>query len=167
MDHPMSKPSFPPVPTWKPSIPVDIARTVQTFARYTNRKRSFVVFEHGTCVVVPDAPQSIELEAKNILDRVYKFHPDFNPQAMDDGHFSVSYSQPAFSIVFADEFEANRQYIEDHHLDGVVADEVLLLDGKPNRFDDRGKVGLFARARMFMDAQAPRVVHVWRPPTPS
>ena len=86
---------FPPKPKWKPSITVDIPRTVQTFAYYTDRKR---------------------------------------------------------------------EYIEQHHMDGLVRAEVLLnAQAEPNRFDDSGKIGLFGRARMFLDAQNPHVVQVWRP----
>ena len=155
---------FPPRPKWKPSLTVDIPRTVKTFAYYSDRKRSFAVFEHGTCVLVPAEASNIESEAKAILDKVYKYHPDFNPRTMDDGNVLISYSQPAFSVVFKDEFENNRAYIEKHHLDGVVRAEVLLnAQGEPNRFDDRGKIGLFGRARMFLDAQNPKIVQVWRP----
>jgi hypothetical protein len=32
-------------------------------------------------------------------------------------------------------------------------------------FDNRGKIGLFGRARMFLDAQNPNVVCVWSPDT--
>ena len=99
-----------------------------------------------------------------ILDKVYNFHPDFNPQAMDDGNFMVSYSQPAYSIVFKDEFETNRVYIDQNHLDGLTRDEVLLnAKGEANKFDDSGKIGLFARARIFLDAQNPIVVKTWKP----
>jgi hypothetical protein len=158
---------FPPKPKWKPTVPVDIERTVASFAHYTDRSRTFVVFEHGTCVVVPESSTDPEGEAKRLLDAVYNFHPDFNPRQMDDGNFTVSYSQPAFSVVFADEVKANRQYIDLNHLDGVVREEVLLdASGRQNQFDDRGKIGLFGRARMFMDAQSPRIVRVWRPPGP-
>ncbi len=156
---------FPPVPKWKPTVPVDIERTATTFAHYTNGTKMFAVFEHGTCVVVPETSGDPVGAARQLLDRVYNFHPDFNPRQMDDGNFSVSYSQPAYSVVFADEFAANREYINANHLDGVVRDEVLLnADGRPNTFDERGKIGLFGRARMFMDAQAPKVVRVWRQP---
>jgi hypothetical protein len=82
---------------------------------------------------------------------------------MDDGNFLISNSQPAFSIVFKDEFENNRAYIEQNHMDGLVRAEVLLnAKDAPNRFDDRGKIGLFGRARMFLDAQNPQIAQVWR-----
>ncbi|MCC6937779.1 MAG: hypothetical protein IT226_06115 [Flavobacteriales bacterium] len=155
---------FPPKPKWKPTVPVDIARTVETFAYYSNRKQTFAVFTHGTCVLLPDSSKDAEKDAKEILDKVYQYHPDFNPQAMDDGHFVISYSQPAYSVVFKEELEANRAYIDQNHLNGVVRDEVLLnANREPNKFDDMGKIGLFGRARMFLDAQDPVVVQVWRP----
>ncbi len=155
---------FPPKPKWKPTVPVDIPRTVQTFAYYTDRKRTFAVFTHGTCVLLPEGSTDGEKDAKEILDKVYHYHPDFNPQAMDDGHFMISYSQPAYSVVFKEELETHRDYIDRNHLDGVVRAEVLLnAKGEPNKFDDRGKVGLFGRARMFLDAQTPVVVQIWRP----
>ncbi len=155
---------FPPKPKWKPTVPVDIPRTVQTFACYTERKRTFAVFTHGTCVLLPEGSTDGEKDAKEILDKVYHYHPDFNPQAMDDGHFMISYSQPAYSVVFKEELETHRDYIDRNHLDGVVRAEVLLnAKGEPNKFDDRGKVELFGRARMFLDAQTPVVVQIWRP----
>ena len=155
---------FPPKPKWKPNVPVDIERTIQAFAYYSDKKKTFAVFENGTCVVVPDESSNVENSAKEILDKVYNYHPDFNPQAMDDGNFMVSYSQPAYSVVFKDEFEKNRDYIDQNHLDGVVRAEVLLnAKGEPNKFDDRGKIGLFARSRMFLDAQKPVVVKIWKP----
>jgi len=114
--------------------------------------------------LLPDGTRDPEVEAHQILDAVCNCHPDFNPQTMDDGNFLVSYSQPAFSVVFSDEYATNRAYIDQHHLDGIVRDEVLLnAERQPNKFDDRGKVGLFGRARMFLDAQAPKVIRVWKP----
>lgn len=155
---------FPPKPKWKPTVPVDIPRTVQTFAYYTDSKRAFAVFTHGTCVLLHDGSKDAEKDAKEILDKVYRYHADFDPRAMDDGHFLVSYSQPAYSIVFKEELERHRDYIDRNHLDGVVRAEVLLnAKGEANKFDDRGKIGLFGRARMFLDAQTPAVVQIWRP----
>src|SRR4030095_1366948 len=155
---------FPPKPKWKPTVPVDIPRTIQTFAYYTESKKAFAVFTHGTCVLLPDGSKDAEKDAKEILDKVYRYHPDFNPQTMDDGHFMVSYSQPAYSVVFKEELETHRDYIDRNHLDGLVRAEVLLnAKGEANKFDDTGKIGLFGRARMFLDAQRPVVVQIWRP----
>ena len=155
---------FPPKPKWKPNLPIDLQKTIETFAYYSDRKKIFAVFKNGTCVVIPDGAADPEKQAKEILAKVYNYHPDFNPQTMDDGNFMVSYSQPAYSVVFKEEFEKNRDYIEKNHLDGVVRAEVLLnAKREANKFDDIGKIGLFARTRMFFDAQNPVVVKIWKP----
>ena len=156
---------FPPKPKWKPIISVDLSVIADRANYYTDRKKTVVIFHFGTCVVLPAESSKPEEEAKSVLDRVYNYHPDFNPQIMDDGNFIVTYSQPnCFSIVTKQEFEKNRDYIRQNHLDGVVSDEVLLnAEKKPNVFNDRGMIGLFGRARMFMDAQHPEVIQVLRP----
>lgn len=83
---------------------------------------------------------------------------------MDDGNCLIEYSQPAFTIVFKNEIENNWGYIEKNHQDGVCRDEILINDkGQQNVFDDVGKTCLYGRAKMFMDAQAPKVVRTFDP----
>jgi hypothetical protein len=48
------KPKSPPVPDWKPSIRQPVDRIIERVCCYTDQKRDLVVFEHGTCVVLPD-----------------------------------------------------------------------------------------------------------------
>jgi hypothetical protein len=113
---------------------------------------------------LPNDSQNPEKDAKEVLERVYHYHPDFNPTLMDDGHVMVSYSQPAYSIVFKEEFEKYRDYIDHSHQDGLVRHERLRnAKGEWNKFDEQGKIGLFGRARMFLDAQKPTVIQIWRP----
>lgn len=127
---------FPPTPKENLIVSVDIPRTIQTFAYYTDSKRVFAVFSYGTCVLLPDGSKDAEKEAKEILEKVYLNHPDFTPCRMDDGQFLVRYWQPAFSVVFKEEFEFD---------------------------DDLVKIGLFGRSRMFLDAQTPVIVQIWIP----
>lgn len=163
----MADSDFPPKPAWKPNVAVDLDRTVNTFAYYTDGKARFVVFTNGTCIAVPAGATDAESHAKDVLDKIFNSHPDFNPLEMDDGNYMVTYSQKgAASIIFADEYQKHHDYIDRNHQDGVVRDEVLLNANKQaNVFDDRGKIGLFGRARMFLDAQNPKVVHVHSPDT--
>ena len=155
---------FPPKPAWKPNIPVDISRTVQTFAYYTDHKNAFVIFANGTCILLPEGSEDPEKDAKEILNKVYYYHGDFKSDLMDDRHFLITYSQPAYSIVFKDEVERYADYIEQNHLDGLIKAEVLLnAKGERDKFDDHGKIGLFGRARMYMDAQSPVIAQIWRP----
>lgn len=84
------------------------------------------------------------------------------PIAMEDGNYLVEYSQPAFTIVFKEEIEKYWDYIEKNHQDGVCKDEVLIDgQGQRNVFEKTGKICLFGRSKMFLDAQKPRVLRVF------
>lgn len=155
---------FPPKPKWKPTIPVDIERIVNTFRYYSNNKITFAIFENGTCVPIDGESEQPEQEALIILDQLFHQHPDFKPLAMDDGNWMVSYSDKAYSICFANEVESNWETIDSNHLEALATDEVLLdANQQPNVFNKTAKIGLFARARWFMDCQNPRVVKIIRP----
>ncbi|NVO12371.1 MAG: hypothetical protein HXX16_20625 [Bacteroidales bacterium] len=153
---------FPPKPKWKPNLPVDIDLIYQTAKYYLDGKLQFAIFQNGTVTFFPKYVDNIEESAKASLDKIYNFHPDFNPKTMDDGNYIIEYSQPAFTIVFKDEIEKNWDYIEKNHLDGVCRAEVLTDgQGRHNVFDEIGKISLFGRAKMFLDAQTPVVVKIY------
>ncbi len=155
--------NFRPTPKWKPGVPVDIPRTVAAFLYYFERKKTLVVFAHGTCVPVSPGCAEPEKEAMQALRGVFYSHPDFRTLPMDDGNYMISYSDAAFSVVFRDELDANRDYIEQHHREGLTEDEVLQgPTAAGGGFEERGKIGLFGRSRMFLDAQNSTVSEIWR-----
>ena len=158
------KDMFPPVPVWKPNIAVDLERTEKTFSYYTDGKETFAILVNGTCIIISSQSKKPKLDAFEILNLIFYNHPDFNTYPMDDGNWIVTYNHPAFSIVFKDEAEKNWEYIEKNHKDGLVAYEALINpSGVVNEFDAIGKIALFGRARMFMDAQDPVIINIWRP----
>ena len=155
----------PPVPKWRPEIRQPLEGVVKRVTYYTNRERDFVVFRHGTCVILPEnqLPDDRASEAaKEVLDKVYKFHPDMYPRAMDDGNMVIHYNHPAINVVLASFADEHWEEIESNHQDALVPSEVLLTSLGPNTFDDPGKKALFGRCYMFMDAQSPEVVRVVR-----
>lgn len=158
------KENFPPQPKWKPDLPVDIDLIFEKTKYYTGDKLQFAIFENGTVAFFADRVDNIEDSAKESLDRIYHFHPDFKPLTMDDGNYLVEYSQPAFTIVFKDEIEKHWDYIDENHQDGICPSEVLInSSGQTNVFDTIGKICLFGRAKMFMDAQSSKVVKTFDP----
>ena len=155
----VQKKQFPPVPQWRPNTPIDINKIENTAKFYLDSKLQFAIFKFGTVVLLPKQVDDIESEAKNTLNEIYNFHADFKPMLMDDGNYLIEYSKPAFTIVFKDEIADYWNYIDENHMQGVCTDEVLLnAQRKPNSFDKTGKICLFGRAKMFMDAQDPLVV---------
>lgn len=153
---------FPPKPKWKPNLPIDHTEIVEKTKYYTGEKLQFAVFEFGTVVFFTSKVDSIEESAKSVLNKIYNSHPDMKPTAMDDGNYLVEYSQPAFTIVFKDEIEKHWNYIEKNHQDGVCRDEVLINEqGQRNVFEKVGKICLFGRTKMFLDAQNPKVIRIF------
>ena len=156
--------TFPPIPKWKPELPINHELIVERAKYYTDRKLQFAVFEQGTVVFFSEYVDNLEESANSRLDQIYYSHPDMKPLVMDDGNYLVEYSQPAFTVVFKEEIEMHWEYIDLNHQDGICTGEVLFnAQGQGNVFDDLGKICLFGRAKMFMDAQAPKIVSVFDP----
>lgn len=155
---------FPPKPKWKPNLSIDIELIYEKARYYTDDKLQFAVFQNGTVTFFSNKVNNIEDSAKASLHKIYNSHPDFKPMTMDDGNYLIEYSQPAFTIVFKDEIEKHWDYIDKNHQDGICRDEVLInAQGQQNVFDSVGKICLFGRAKMFMDAQTPKVVKTFDP----
>jgi hypothetical protein len=161
------EPVFPPVPDWEPSIVVPHDRIIERFVYYTDGTKDFVVFTHGTCVIVdvglPD-DQAIS-QANQVLHAIFHYHPDMNPTPMDDGNILVRYNHPAFNVVLDDIATANWQTVKANHQRALARDEVLITPLGPNTFDDFGIKALFGRCYFFMDAKNPKVTRVVRATT--
>ncbi len=156
--------TFPSVPTWKPSFPQPRHRIVDRVAYYTNGKSDFAVFRNGTCVILEAglSDAEVKVHALKALADIFGYHPDMNPASMDDGNILVRYNHPAVNVVLKDIAHAHWPEIERRHLDGLTPDEVLITPLGQNKFDDFGKQALLGRAYMFMDAEAPEIVDIWR-----
>jgi len=158
------KKPFPPIPTWRPNTPIDHDRIIDTAKYYTGRKLQLGVFENGTVTFFSVRVNNIEEEAKIALNKIYNSHPDVKPLTMDDGNYLIEYIQPAFTIVFKDELESFWSYIEGNYMQGICTNEVLINSkGEHNVFDRMGKICLFGRSKMFMDAQEPKIVRTFDP----
>ena len=163
--RPEEKKRFPPIPQWRPDTPIDFDLILKTARYYTGDKLQLGIFKYGTVAFFSTRIDNIEEESKICLDKIYNFHPDFKPLTMDDGNYLIEYSQPAFTIVFKQELDNHWDYIEKNHQQGVCTDEVLIdRKGRRNVFDSIGKICLFGRAKMFMDAQDPQIIKTFDPP---
>lgn len=158
------EPVFPPVPDWEPSIVVPLDRIIERFVYYTDGTKDFVVFTHGTCVIVdtglPD-DQAIS-QANQVLHAIFHYHTDMNPTPMDDGNILVRYNHPAFNVVLDDVAAANWQTVKGNHQRALATDEVLITPLGQNKFDDFGIKALFGRCYFFMDAKNPKATRVVR-----
>ena len=150
---------FPPKPKWKPNLPIDLDLVMEKAKYYTGEKLQIAVLKNGTIIIFPEKVENIISNALKTLEKVYFAHPDFNPRKMDDGNYIIEYTQPAFTIVFKEEIEKHWNYIDENHLGGICKDEVLINEkGEHNVFNEIGKICLFGRSKMFLDAQNPEVM---------
>ncbi len=155
---------FPPVPKWRPDFSITIEQALERMVYYTDGKDDIAVFKNGTLVKLP-AELSYEDATKyalNVLSEIFNYHPDMNPTPMDDGNIVIQYNHPAYNVVIS---EFADQYIEDikaNHIDGLATSEVLITPLGSNVFDEFGIKALYGRAFMFMDAQEPEVVKIFR-----
>jgi hypothetical protein len=163
-EPPQPPAKFPPVPKWRPSFAVSNDQVIDRIAYYTDRKKDFAVFTHGTCVILPSGLSNAEAEsaAESVLHKIFHFHPDMNPRKMDDDNIAIQYNQPAINVVIVEFAKAHWVEIDRNHQDALAASEVLITPLGPNKFDDFGKMALFGRCYMFMDAQKPQVIRVVR-----
>ena len=131
---------------------------------YTDGKRDLVVFKHGTIVVLEENMSDIVAKeyALNVLSKIYNYHPDMNPLNMDDGNIMVQFNHPAYNVVISNFVEEHLPSIRIKHLEALATDEVIITGAGPNKFDEFGMKALYGRTFMFMDAQSPEVVQVFR-----
>ena len=158
------KASFLPVPSWHPSFSQPLDRVVARISYYLDRRKDFVVFHNGTCVLLDEGlteKEAGEVSLK-VLSDILSFHPDMNPTPMDDGNILVQYNHPALNVVLHDVAQAHWSEIESRHLDGLTPSEVLITPLGPNKFDAFGKQALLGRAYMFLDAQKPEISRIIR-----
>jgi len=151
-------------PKWEPDIPIDYPTIVDRMQYYCNSRYRFVLFANGTCAFVRNDSATPASDAIELLRRAAFGHVDFNPRLMDDGNYLVGFGERVCGVVLARELKDHATHIAEHHLEGVRKDEVFFNSGAAaSSFDDRGRAGLLARARMFMDSKRLTVAQVCEP----
>jgi hypothetical protein len=151
---------FPPVPAWKPDTQQPIEKIVERLGYYTNNQRDIAVFRNGTCVILNDGLSNSDAHkyAREVLHKIYHYHPDMNPVSMDDGNILVKYNHPGVNVVLESHVKEYWDLIEGNFQRALTTAEVLMTPLGANMFDDFGKKALYGRCFMFMDAQNPEVI---------
>jgi hypothetical protein len=163
-EKPKKDAEFPPVPEWEPDIKLPQDKIIERFSYYTDGKKDFVIFVHGTCAIVSDglSDDDARKEATATLVKIFNYHPDMNPVKMDDANILVQYNQPAYNVVLEEIAKKNMKTIEANHQKALTRAEVLITPLGNNKFDEFGMKALFGRCYFFMDAKKPLVMKVVR-----
>ncbi|MCP4356316.1 MAG: hypothetical protein GY793_11980 [Proteobacteria bacterium] len=155
---------FPPVPKWQPSFSVTVDEVLERVVYYSNNGKDIVMFKNGTAVIVPDnlTDKEVKAYALKTLSEILNYHPDMNPLNMDDGNILIQYNHPACNVVINEFANKHFELIKKNHLDALATSEVLNTPLGPNKFDEFSMKALYGRTFMFMDAQAPEIVKIYR-----
>ncbi|NYZ70253.1 hypothetical protein H0A36_30025 [Endozoicomonas sp. SM1973] len=155
---------FPPVPKWKPDFSASIESQLERMIYYTNQEKDLAQFANGTIVIVKDGLDDSQAKqyAVEVLSKIINYHPDMNPVNMKDGNILVQYNHPAYNVVLTEFTEKHIEKIKSRHLEALATDEILITALGQNKFDVFGMQALYGRAFMFMDAQNPKVVQLYR-----
>ena len=147
-----------------PLISGSDTRLVQFCSENIKDTRAFVLFTHGTCVVVdnePD-PEVIKQKALEILAKTAKPDARFVCTPVEDHNIIVSYSEPVFHLRFKDEIELHRKEIEQDFRRFLTEEESAdITPAWEPPF--HAKVGLRSRARLLKDAASPLIARIIAP----
>jgi hypothetical protein len=138
-----------------------LERCIKFCVNHVTSERSFVVFSHGTCVIVDEpSDQPIE-DATEILKDCAEPAAHFITRKIEHGDYLVTYRRPAFNCLFAEEIERMRPDLEANYL-GYLTPEERASMRKDFVMSLDAKLGLVARARLNQDASDRVVAKVIR-----
>lgn len=139
-------------------------RLIDFCSENVKKNRSFVIFEHGTCVVVEDKTDTatIQQEAIQILRSTASPDARFVCTPVENDDLIVSYTEPVFHLRFKEDMSRHRAEIESDFRRFLTNDE--LADISPH-WDPpfHAKVGLRSRARLLKDAAELEVAQIVAP----
>lgn len=141
---------------WKPSEFESPNEIVERFCSYTDRKRAFVVFSHGTVVFSDAEAARSDTDYVATLVQVTEDPPDFTVVPTKDSNFLIRFRGPVCGYVSRDFFCRHASAIR-HELDvgGIFPCETLKLVHESSDAEEHYYVGLFARAKLFADVGSP------------
>jgi hypothetical protein len=146
-----------PRPSWTPRIDEDLGEIADRCAEYTDRCKAFAVFKWGTAIYSLSRTERSDAEYKQILALVVRTSPDFAVSHMKDRNFLVSFVGPVSGVVLRKTLDTHTAEIfENAPRGGILPDEHLV----PTAYTTHEKfcVGLYARARLYQDAEDQELV---------
>ncbi|WP_431204350.1 hypothetical protein ACQ86E_04315 [Bradyrhizobium betae] len=134
-------------------------------AHYTDRQKSFLVYEHGTAVFDNDSSEPDIAKCNAALLDVVTHAPDVSVRPMRDGNFVVDFKGAVYGLVDGAFFKQNRQQLSlDAKKFGLFPTERLLAPNEDSVKAGEHVIGLYARANLFLDVEYPVVVGRFTPP---
>ncbi|MGJ8723326.1 MAG: hypothetical protein ACSHYB_02120 [Roseibacillus sp.] len=139
-------------------------RLIEFCSRNVKSNRAFVLFHHGTCVVVENErnPETIKSQAIQTLKQTATPDARFICTPVEGRNLIVSYTEPVFHLRFDEDMDHHRKEIETDFRRFLTEKE--LADITPSWEPPfHAKVGLRSRARLLKDASNPVVSRIIAP----
>ena len=142
-----------PKPSWTPSLVEDHGAIEKLAAVYSSGQRAFVVYGTGTVVFSDTAQARADGDYDATLEEVVNHPPDFKVMPMEDGNYLVRFAGPVTGIVVADFFQQHKEAIVSGlNEGGLLPGEQLVVPEGSQMSDEHYRVGLYARAKLYVDA---------------
>lgn len=152
------------VSLWRPKVIEDPESIAEVAAFYTSRSRAFVVYVSGTIVFSDTAFPRPDIDYDATLLEAVSGSSDFNVREMEDGNFLVRFKGPVTGIVLGSFYSTHRDEIK------VGVDAGALLPDEEVRPDTEAQVprehyyvGLYARSKLFIDAECTEICQRFTP----
>ena len=139
----------------------DVQRRVEFCSRHVTPERSFVVFANGTCVIVNEPADDPVGTAIEILNKCGDTEARFITRQIEADSYMVTYSEPAFHCLFADEIAQLAPVVDASYASFLApAERLVQPDGWEPPFD--AKLGLLARTFLHADTRDREIAKVIR-----
>jgi len=144
-----------PTPVWRPVRTEAPDWFVDRMVDYTERQKSFLVYNHGTAVF-DDSPLGPDIVRCNaLLLEVVTHAPHFSVMPMRDGNFLVSFRGTVYGLVDGVFAKQNQKQLMSDALEfGLLPSEALLQSNDEAINAGHHVIGLYARANLYMDAES-------------
>lgn len=149
-----------PQPHWRPSVVPTIEWTIEEVRKHLSRKQ-LAIFENGTFVVWQGLAPFSGDGCKEMLLAVAASRPDFKVRRSASGDFLVTFRGGVGGLVPGDVLRDNFSMLREAALsEGRFESELFAVDDAADGDDELLVAGLYVRARLFLDARHPLIVHV-------
>lgn len=157
----------PAAPQNRPAQPEPAADDLVEFcSAHVTAERSFVLFSHGSCVIVDEPNRDPVSEAVARLQACGEADARFVPERTRDGGMIISFKEPVFHRFSREALDAAGPWL-DQVASTLLTPEESAAAGPNWQPPYHARVGLLARRRMLEDAAAPVAVRVIRAKQPA
>jgi hypothetical protein len=162
--RPLAGPATPASRTAQPEPAAD--DLVEFCSAHVTAERSFVLFSHGSCVILGEPSRDPVSEAVALLQACAEDDARFVPERTRDGGLIISFKEPVFHRFSRESLDAAGPWL-DQVAATLLTPEESAAAGPNWQPPYHARVGLLARRRMLEDAAAPVAVRVIRAKQPA